>query len=198
MSFPYILHYDVNDGVNSSCQQLLMGAQHSLLIDCDLFQGAESSVQCNAGADWLAVAFPPDLINALAAAHVHIDHVGRIPYPQSGEKKCAVFSSDLGAPQELLSPAPKPPYRADILVAENAYGDRLHEDRRTRRRCSGRIVNHLKTMLLTHGAAFCWSATRQGTPGRVGKNGGYAVLDGQRCDIRAQIHTIGGYSAHAG
>ncbi|MDT4886714.1 universal archaeal KH-domain/beta-lactamase-domain protein [compost metagenome] len=41
----------------------------------------------------------------------------------------------------------------------------------------------------------------QGTPGRAiqtyGPRGGYADFDGQRYDIRAQIHTIGGYSAHA-
>lgn len=32
-----------------------------------------------------------------------------------------------------LLPAPKPPYRADILVVESSCGDSLHEDIRTRR-----------------------------------------------------------------
>jgi metallo-beta-lactamase family protein len=40
-----------------------------------------------------------------------------------------------------------------------------------------------------------------GTPGRAiqryGPRGGYVDLDGQRYDIRAGIHTLGGYSAHA-
>jgi metallo-beta-lactamase family protein len=40
-----------------------------------------------------------------------------------------------------------------------------------------------------------------GTPGRAiqkyGQTGGYVVLDGKRYDIRARIHTISGYSAHA-
>ena len=40
-----------------------------------------------------------------------------------------------------------------------------------------------------------------GTPGRViqqyGPRGGYVELDGERYDIRARIHTLGGYSAHA-
>jgi metallo-beta-lactamase family protein len=40
-----------------------------------------------------------------------------------------------------------------------------------------------------------------GTPGRdiqrYGPRGGYVELDGRRYDIRARIHTIGGYSAHA-
>ncbi len=40
-----------------------------------------------------------------------------------------------------------------------------------------------------------------GTPGRAiqqyGPRGGYVELDGERYDIRARIHTLGGYSAHA-
>jgi hypothetical protein len=41
----------------------------------------------------------------------------------------------------------------------------------------------------------------EGTPGRAiqrhGPRGGWVQLDGERIDIRAGIHTIGGYSAHA-
>lgn len=41
----------------------------------------------------------------------------------------------------------------------------------------------------------------RGTPGRdiqqYGPRGGYVVLDGERFEIRAQVDTIGGYSAHA-
>ena len=41
----------------------------------------------------------------------------------------------------------------------------------------------------------------QGTPGRdiqrYGPRGGYVDLDGERFDIRAGVHTIAGYSAHA-
>ena|GEM_PF-1568908 len=40
-----------------------------------------------------------------------------------------------------------------------------------------------------------------GTPGRdiqrYGPRGGCVQLDGERYDIRAQVHRIGGYSAHA-
>ncbi len=224
MDYPSILHHGAKDGVTGSCHQLLMDAQHSLLIDCGLFQGAETSAEGKSGADRLAIEFPLDTIKALVATHVHIDHVGRIPYllaagfkgpilcsepsakllpivledafklgfsrdqkqverylklieqriialpyktwftlldteslscrirlqraghilgsayveidlhyPQTGEKKRIVFSGDLGAPHAPLLPAPKPPYRADILVIESTYGDRLHEDRRSRR-----------------------------------------------------------------
>ncbi|MDA7088513.1 MBL fold metallo-hydrolase [Pseudomonas sp. SA3-5] len=224
MDYPDILHHGAKDGVTGSCHQLLMDAEHSLLIDCGLFQGAETSAEGKSAADRLAIEFPLETIKALVATHVHIDHVGRIPYllaagfkgpilcsepsakllpivledafklgfsrdqkqverylklieqriialpyktwfslhesanlicrirlqraghilgsayveidlqyPESGDKKRIVFSGDLGAPHAPLLPAPKPPYRADILVIESTYGDRLHEDRRTRR-----------------------------------------------------------------
>jgi metallo-beta-lactamase family protein len=70
--------------------------------------------------------------------------------------------------------------------------------------CSGgRIVNYLKAMLgdARHDVLFC-GYQAAGTPGREilqygNKPGGYAHLDGQRIDIRAGIHQIGGFSAHA-
>ncbi len=69
--------------------------------------------------------------------------------------------------------------------------------------CSGgRIVNYLKAMLADdrHDVLFI-GYQAAGTPGRdiqaYAPNGGYVMLDGQRIDIRAGIHTLGGYSAHA-
>ncbi len=52
-----------------------------------------------------------------------------------------------------------------------------------------------------HDVLFC-GYQAAGTPGREilqygNKPGGYAHLDGQRIDIRAGIHQIGGFSAHA-
>ncbi|WPL18567.1 Ribonuclease [Thiorhodovibrio winogradskyi] len=66
----------------------------------------------------------------------------------------------------------------------------------------GRMVNYLKAMLgdPRHDVLFV-GYQAAGTPGRdiqrYGPRGGYVILDGERIDIRAQIHTIGGYSAHA-
>src|SRR5690606_2552741 len=65
----------------------------------------------------------------LGSAYVEID----LYYPQRQHRERVLFSGDLGAPHAPLLPAPKPPYRADILVIESAYGDRLHQDRRSRR-----------------------------------------------------------------
>lgn len=69
--------------------------------------------------------------------------------------------------------------------------------------CSGgRIVNYLKAMINDSRTDILFSGYQAaGTPGRdiqqYGPQGGYVTLDGQRYDIRARIHTISGYSAHA-
>lgn len=67
----------------------------------------------------------------------------------------------------------------------------------------GRVVNYLKAMLgdARNDVLFV-GYQAAGTPGRniltYGPRGGWVELDGQRYDIRAQVHTVGGYSAHAG
>jgi metallo-beta-lactamase family protein len=69
--------------------------------------------------------------------------------------------------------------------------------------CSGgRIVNYLKAMINDARTDILFSGYQAaGTPGRdiqqYGPQGGYVTLDGHRYDIRARIHTISGYSAHA-
>lgn len=66
----------------------------------------------------------------------------------------------------------------------------------------GRIVNYLKALISDDRTDIIFVGYQAaGTPGReiqqYGPRGGYVVLDHQRYDIRAQIHTLGGYSAHA-
>ncbi|WP_105199416.1 MBL fold metallo-hydrolase RNA specificity domain-containing protein [Pseudoalteromonas sp. T1lg10] len=69
--------------------------------------------------------------------------------------------------------------------------------------CSGgRIVNYLEAFLGDPRTDVIFVGYQgQGTPGRdiqkYGQRGGYVVLNKQRIDIKAQIHTISGYSAHA-
>lgn len=225
MPYPHIEHHGAKDGVTGSCHQLRMNASTSLLIDCGLFQGNDASIPDDPAADRLSIEFPLDTIKALVATHVHIDHVGRIPYllaagfdgpilcsepsakllpivledafklgfsrdqaqigkyirlikqrlialpyqqwftladtdelqarirlqraghilgsayveidltyPQTGQSKRVVFSGDLGAPHAPFLMPPESPERADILVLESTYGDRLHEDRANRRK----------------------------------------------------------------
>jgi len=242
MSYPRIEHHGAKDGVTGSCHQLRMNATSSLLVDCGLFQGNDASIPNEPGADRLAIEFPLDTIKALVATHVHIDHVGRIPYllaagfdgpilcsepsakllpivledafklgfsrdqaqiekyirlieqrlialpyqqwftlavtdelqarirlqraghilgsayveidltyPQTGQSKRVVFSGDLGAPHAPFLMPPEPPERADILVLESTYGDRLHEDRANRRK---RLEAVIEQALEDHGTVL--------------------------------------------
>lgn len=233
MRYLNIEHHGAKDGVTGSCHQLHMDASHSLLVDCGLFQGNEISASGRAGAGQLAIEFSLATIQALVVTHVHIDHVGRIPYllaagfkgpiycsepsakllpivledafklgfsrdqndierylklieqrlrplpyqqwltlqetsqlvarirlqraghvlgsayveidltyPATGENIRVVFSGDLGAPHAPLLMPPKSPERADILVLESTYGDRLHEDRASRRQRLEAVIEH--------------------------------------------------------
>ena len=239
MDFPHILHHGAVSGVTGSCHQLLMDAASSLLVDCGLFQGAETSPEGKAGAGRLEIDFSLEGIKVLVATHVHIDHVGRIPYllaagfkgpiicsepsakllpivledafklgvsrdqkqverylklleqriialpykhwfslvdtpalsarirlqraghilgsayveidlhyPETGKKKRIVFSGDLGAPYAPILPAPQAPYRADVLVIESTYGDRLHENRRTLEKVLEHALSNQGTVLI--------------------------------------------------
>jgi metallo-beta-lactamase family protein len=69
--------------------------------------------------------------------------------------------------------------------------------------CSGgRVVNYLKALLgdARHDVLFS-GYQAAGTPGREiqrqGRKGGSVVLDGQTFAIKAQVHTLSGFSAHA-
>jgi metallo-beta-lactamase family protein len=221
---PTILHHGARHGVTGSCHQLFIEGENSLLVDCGLFQGAETAPDGQSSADRLEIPFPVDHIGALVLTHVHIDHCGRLPWLlaagfkgpilcsepsarllptvladafevgvtrdkrlverylqmiearlrplpyrqwhtlyRSATATCRIrlqraghilgsayvevelsgsvwptrrrvlFSGDLGAPHAPLLPAPQPPWQADIVVLESTYGDRVHEDRKSRR-----------------------------------------------------------------
>jgi len=399
-----ITHHGAVNGVTGSCHQLTLESGEALLVDCGMFQGAES---VNREEGDKVIDFPLDNIKALLVTHCHIDHVGRIPFllaagfdgpiyatqatahllplvledaikvgvsrdkrliqkvlarlasllrpipydqwfdiegmPKTkgrfrvaghilgsafieidakGER--VLFSGDLGATYSPLLAAPKAPYRADRVVIESTYGDKLHEGRRNRRKllrktieqclknrgavlipafsigrtqellyeieeiihrkqvdwadldviidsplaakftahyralshlwdaearrklsegrhplafdqmitidshqahvacvkhiketgrpsiviaasgmcAGGRILNYLKALLPDKRTDVLFVGYQaQGTPGRdiqtYGPKGGYVYLDGERVDIRAGVHTISGYSAHA-
>jgi metallo-beta-lactamase family protein len=73
-----ISHHGAVDGVTGSCHQLHINAQNSILIDCGLFQGAEMSRSGSTAKPHID--FELSTVKALVVTHVHIDHVGRIPY----------------------------------------------------------------------------------------------------------------------
>ncbi|KAE8543943.1 MBL fold metallo-hydrolase [Marinobacter nauticus] len=72
-----IEHHGAVTGVTGSCHELRLSG-FGVLIDCGLFQGQEQGRDSSANS--LAIDFPIDHIRALIVTHVHIDHVGRIPY----------------------------------------------------------------------------------------------------------------------
>lgn len=230
---PTILHHGARNGVTGSCHQLFVEGRNSLLVDCGLFQGAETAPDGRSAADRLEIDFPVEGVGALVLTHVHIDHCGRLPWllaagfkgpilcsepsarllptvladafavgvsrdralierylgkvepriralpygkwhlvyrsPDAScrirlqraghilgsayvecelsgaawpEPRRVVFSGDLGAPHAPLLPSPRPPWRADVLVLETTYGDRVHENRRDRRARLQAVVEH--------------------------------------------------------
>ncbi len=92
-----ILHHGARDGVTGSCHQLRMNADTSLLVACGLFQGAEASASGAAGGDRLDIEFDLSGICALIVTHVHIDHVGRIPYLLADGFKGPILCSEASA-----------------------------------------------------------------------------------------------------
>jgi metallo-beta-lactamase family protein len=76
--------------------------------------------------------------HVLGSAYVEIDFT----YLTTGENIRVVFSGDLDAPHASLLVPPKSPERADILALESTYGDRLHEDRASRRQRLEAVIEH--------------------------------------------------------
>ena len=74
-----IKHHGATTGVTGSCHELILDDNNSVLIDCGLFQGAETSSD-GAQSEKQEIEFPVNNIKALLITHCHIDHVGRIPY----------------------------------------------------------------------------------------------------------------------
>lgn len=217
-----LIHHGAHEGVTGSCHQLCWDKNKSLLVDCGIFQGDEAVKKPNPEID-----FNLQGIECLLLTHVHIDHVGRVPYllaagfdkpiycsrptakllPQVMEDalrigftrsrnligkflshidkllsplsynewhdisdgvsirlqpaghvlgssffeiqlpndKRVVFSGDLGSGDDPLLKPPSIAEKADLLVLESTYGDRLHERPHDRQDALERILR--KTLL---------------------------------------------------
>ncbi len=71
-----LVHHGAYDGVTGSCHQLFWnGKESSLLVDCGIFQGSDAKKHPNP-----EIEFSLQGIQCLLLTHVHIDHVGRLPY----------------------------------------------------------------------------------------------------------------------
>lgn len=96
LSLPTILHHGAVKGVTGSCHELRVG-NDGILIDCGLFQGDEASASGDADAEKREIDFPIDHIRALVVTHVHIDHVGRLPYLMGAGFDGPIFCSEPSA-----------------------------------------------------------------------------------------------------
>lgn len=80
MCFLNFSHYGAVPSFTGSYHELSAASGTSYLIDCALFQDAGTSSTGQAERDALHSDFLLNTVRALNATHVHIDHVGRIPY----------------------------------------------------------------------------------------------------------------------
>ncbi|MFK3800060.1 MBL fold metallo-hydrolase [Pseudomonas sp. NPDC088444] len=85
--------------------------------------------------------------HVLGSAYVECD----VGYPQAQKNQRIVFSGDLGSSHVPILPEPKSPEKADLLVLESTYGDRLHEDRATRK---ARLEAVIDKALADHGTVL--------------------------------------------
>lgn len=116
-----IQHHGAITGVTGSCHELNVG--HSgILIDCGLFQGEDKGRE--ASASNLAIDFPIDHIRSLIVTHVHIDHVGRIPYLLAFGFEGPIICSEPSAIMlpEILEDALKIGFTRDKALIERVLG----------------------------------------------------------------------------
>lgn len=101
-----IHHHGAVKGVTGSCHELSYTLNHDrtgVLIDCGLFQGAETQEHAlpveSDTSSVLDDTIPFDIghIRALIVTHVHIDHVGRIPYLLAKGFKGPIYCSEASA-----------------------------------------------------------------------------------------------------
>ncbi|PHQ26768.1 MBL fold hydrolase [Marinobacter guineae] len=120
-----ISHHGATKGVTGSCHELTLGSgarKSGILIDCGLFQGQDEGR--GASASDLSIDFPIDHIRALVVTHVHIDHVGRIPYLLAAGFDGPIICSEPSAIMlpEILEDALKIGFTRDRQLIDRVLG----------------------------------------------------------------------------
>ncbi|MDT8428617.1 MAG: MBL fold metallo-hydrolase [Pseudomonadales bacterium] len=75
--FPQFLHHGAASGVTGSCHRYLASEDFHVLVDCGLFQGSDL---LGDSLEQHKIHFDISCVRALIITHVHIDHIGRLPY----------------------------------------------------------------------------------------------------------------------
>jgi len=125
---PSIIHHGGADGVTGSCHRLQISPDHAILIDCGLFQGEDLKGQSSF--ERHQIEFSVDDVIALVVTHVHIDHIGRLPYLMAAGFKGPIICTP---PSALLLP----------LVIEDALKIGFTRDRRLIERFLDTVEMHL-------------------------------------------------------
>ncbi|MBR9879733.1 MAG: MBL fold metallo-hydrolase [Gammaproteobacteria bacterium] len=128
MVYPSIIHHGGADGVTGSCHRLQISPDHAILIDCGLFQGEDLKGQSSF--ERHQIEFPVDDVIALVVTHVHIDHIGRLPYLMAAGFKGPIICTP---PSAHLLP----------LVIEDALKIGFTRDRRLIERFLDTVEVHL-------------------------------------------------------
>jgi metallo-beta-lactamase family protein len=133
--FPKIVHHGALQGVTGSCHELRLSPEDGILVDCGLFQGEDvpDGQDERDAEDRFSplVDFPVEHIKALVVTHVHLDHVGRIPYLLAAGFKGPIYCTE---PSAVLLP----------LMLEDAVKIGISRDQRL---IEG-FLDHLKTLLV--------------------------------------------------
>ncbi len=69
---------------------------------------------------------PDALVRFLDAGHILGSAIAEVRVREAGRERVVVFSGDLGQPARPVVRDPQPVARADVLLVESTYGDRLH------------------------------------------------------------------------
>ncbi len=84
----HVIHRGAHEGVTGSCHQLMLTDTRSLLVDCGSFQGQDARNH-----DEMQIEFPVEGIQGLILTHVHLDHIGRVPYLMAAGYRGPIYCS---------------------------------------------------------------------------------------------------------